>query len=121
MTPAPDRPETIEVRISETSVCPRCAIPVLLSARYPHAWSNRAGEQVNGHKETALCGSCDMSDPAARPLLAALLCADGRPVAPRLDEAFAGLVLDWLAIVRDRTPNRADLDAEEARWRAGDL
>ncbi|MEV7776969.1 DUF6300 family protein [Kitasatospora sp. NPDC088351] len=107
------------MRTSQTPPCPRCAAPVLLTARYPHAWRNRSGKRVAGFKETVLCRSCDVSDPAAGELLALL--SDDGPLTPAAFEAFSGLVRDWLDAVRDRAPNRAELDAQEARWRAGEL
>ncbi|MCX5346024.1 DUF6300 family protein [Streptomyces atratus] len=110
----------VELRTSGTSPpCPRCDTPVLLMARYPHTWRNRAGERIDGLKETVLCRSCDTSTPAAGELLA-LFAADGQLSAVHR-EALDKLVHDWLNAVRDRTPNRADLDSQEARWRDGKL
>lgn len=97
-------------------VCARCTAPALLSARYPHTWHNTSGAPVEGLRETVLCGTCDTDDPAAERLLA-LLAEDGPPQPARL----AGLIDDWLTDVRHSTPDPAALDAEEARWRAGDL
>ncbi|WP_225859272.1 DUF6300 family protein [Streptomyces albicerus] len=110
----------VELRISVAPPpCPRCETPVVLVARYPHTWRNRAGERIDGLKETVLCRSCDTDDPAAGELLA-LFAADGQ-LSAVCREAFDRLVHDWLNVVRDRTPNRANLESEEARWRAGEL
>ncbi|MDO0934238.1 DUF6300 family protein [Streptomyces sp. DG2A-72] len=110
----------VELRTSGTAPpCPRCDTPVVLVARYPHAWRNRAGQRIDGLKESVLCRSCDANDPAAGELLA-LFAADGQLSAVRR-EAFDKLVHEWLNVIRDRTPNRTDLSSEEARWRAGEL
>jgi len=109
----------IELLMSKTPPCPRCEVPVLLAARYPHAWCNQAGEHVGGLKESVLCRSCDTGDPAAAGLLE-LFTRDGQLSAAHLT-AFGALVQHWLDTVRNRTPDRAALDAEEARWRAGEL
>ncbi|SMQ17314.1 hypothetical protein SAMN06272771_3711 [Streptomyces sp. Ag82_O1-12] len=97
-------------------VCARCAAPALLAARYPHTWHNGSGERVEGLKESVLCGTCDTDDPAAAALLT-LLTEDGPQPPTRLTDA----VDDWLATVSHRTPDPAALDAEESRWRSGDL
>ncbi|MFF2409675.1 DUF6300 family protein [Streptomyces sp. NPDC058092] len=117
--PRARRIEAIELRLSETPPCPRCEAPVLLVARYPHAWCNRVGERIDGLKEAVLCRSCDTRDLEAGGLLA-LFAGGGQLDAANL-EAFGRLVHDWLNVVRDRVPNRADLEAEETRWRAGEL
>jgi ribosomal protein S27AE len=109
----------IELLMSKTPLCPRCTAPVLLAARYPHVWCNQAGEHVDGLKESVLCRSCDAGDPAAAGLLA-LLTHDGQLNAASLT-AFGRLVQHWLDAVRHRAPDRAALDSEEARWRAGEL
>ncbi|MEU0190214.1 DUF6300 family protein [Streptomyces afghaniensis] len=97
-------------------VCARCATSALLAARYPHAWRNSSGERVEGLRESVLCGSCDADDPAAAALLA-LLAEDGPP----LPADLADVVDAWLARVRHRVPDPFALDAQEARWRAGEL
>ncbi|MFG2141021.1 DUF6300 family protein [Streptomyces sp. NPDC048650] len=119
MTPRAEERAAGALRMSGTPPCPRCETPVLLVARHPHAWRNRTGERVDGLRETVLCRSCDTTDPAAGGLLA-LFAGDGPLDAAHL-EAFGGLLHDWLNAVRDRAPNLADLDAEEARWRTGEL
>ncbi|MEU9624579.1 DUF6300 family protein [Streptomyces sp. NPDC048155] len=65
MTPRTDAPAEIELRTSGTPPpCPHCEAPVPV-ARYSRAWRNRAGEWPDGLKETVLCRSCDINDPAA--------------------------------------------------------
>ncbi|MFB7494410.1 DUF6300 family protein [Streptomyces sp. NPDC056161] len=120
MTPRAGRAVPVELRISRTPPCPRCAAPVALVVRHPHTWRNRAGARVGGCKETALCGTCDRDDPLAARLLSLLARSAGTSGA-HLDEAVGGLLLDWLDAVRARVPCEADLGAEEARWRAGTL
>ncbi|MFF2808699.1 DUF6300 family protein [Streptomyces sp. NPDC058000] len=121
MKPTPDRPDPIALRTADPASppCPRCRTPVLLVARYPHTWHNRSGQPIHGLKESVLCASCDPDDPAAAGLLA--LFADGGHPTPTTPDALGPHLHTWLAAVRHRTPRRADLDAEEARWRAGDL
>ncbi|PJN38123.1 hypothetical protein CG747_24890 [Streptomyces sp. CB02959] len=121
MTPAPDLPHPIALRAADPAPppCPRCRTAVLLVARYPHTWHNRSGEPVHGLRESVLCASCDPDDPAAAGLLA--LFADGGLPAPATPDALGPHLRTWLAAVRRRAPHRADLDAEEARWRAGEL
>ncbi|MFE7316942.1 DUF6300 family protein [Streptomyces sp. NPDC057555] len=141
MTPETDRPAsaTPHLPASAPPPCPRCLTPALLVARYPHSWHNRSGTRVDGLRESVLCRSCDAEDPAADGLLAHLAGvgteadtdagttadtaadADADRPAPPAPGAFTAHLETWLAAVRQRTPDRAGLDAEEARWRAGEL
>ncbi|MFE9611693.1 DUF6300 family protein [Streptomyces sp. NPDC006012] len=114
MTLRAGRPVRVELRISRTPPCPRCAAPFALVARHPHVWYNRAGARVDGLKETALCGSCDGDGPVAGRLLSLLARSAGES-GSHLDEAFGGLLLDWLDAVRARMPSEADPGAEEPR------
>ncbi|MER5539970.1 DUF6300 family protein [Streptomyces mirabilis] len=121
MTTLAEAMRPIELKTTNTPpVCPGCNAPVLLVARYPSAWCNQSGKRIDGFKESVLCRRCDTNNPAAGRLLA-LFNADGELSTVADGEAFGELVCDWVNSVRHRTPNLADLDSEEARWRADEL
>ncbi|MFF4097742.1 DUF6300 family protein [Streptomyces sp. NPDC001834] len=119
MTPPSGHARNTDVRSAALPPCRRCGSPALLTARYPHSWLNRAGDQVVGIKETILCPGCDANDPAATELLALLgrMSHDDVEHLATLDT----LAHAWLETIRHRTPDPADLDDEASRWRTGDL
>ncbi|MFI6349587.1 DUF6300 family protein [Streptomyces sp. NPDC050560] len=127
--PATGEHGAVELRVCGTvPPCPRCGAPLLLVARYPHTWHNRAGRPVPGFREAPLCRSCDNDTPAGADLLALLALIDGGGRAADAGagvaaerERFGSLVHAWLDTVRERTPETGDLAGEESRWWAGDL
>ncbi|WEB38313.1 DUF6300 family protein [Streptomyces yunnanensis] len=119
MTSTTGHVHLIDVRTAALPPCQRCGAAVLLSARYRHSWENRAGAAVTGFKETALCPTCDADDPAAAGLLALL--GQVRHLDAAHLTALGELVPAWLEAIRQRTPDPAELAAEEALWRAGEL
>ncbi|MFD4764043.1 DUF6300 family protein [Streptomyces sp. NPDC058439] len=87
-----------------------------LTPHAPDATGRRTDRWTQG---AVLCQSCDTNSPAAGEPLK-LFAADGQ-LSGVHREAFDKLVHDWLNAVHDRTPNQADLDSQEVRWRAGKL
>ncbi|WP_438489103.1 DUF6300 family protein [Streptomyces sp. S186] len=125
MTAGAERPATVTLRMpaSAPPPCPRCDTPVLLVARYPHSWHNRSGARVDGFRESVLCAGCDTGDPAAEGLLA-LFAGVGHEGEVGCGASEFAVRLDaWLTAVRRRVPQQAAraAEAEEARWRAGEL
>ncbi|MYT28853.1 MULTISPECIES: DUF6300 family protein [unclassified Streptomyces] len=130
-TAGAERPATVTLRMptSAPPPCPRCGTPVLLVARYPHCWHNRSGARVDGLRESVLCPGCDSGDPAADGLLALFTGAEAGTETgidrhgPAVPGEFASRLDAWLTAVRRRVPHEAAraAEAEEARWRAGEL
>ncbi|MER6047850.1 DUF6300 family protein [Streptomyces sp. NPDC001793] len=125
MTPGAERPAAVTLRTpaSAPPPCPRCDTPVLLVARYPHSWHNRSGARVDGLRESVLCAGCDRGDPAADALLALFTEVGTEGETGGRDGEFGVRLGAWLTAVRRRAPRRAAraAEAEEARWRAGEL
>ncbi|UNO38561.1 DUF6300 family protein [Streptomyces sp. MST-110588] len=109
----------VDVRAAALPPCARCGCPDALTVRYPHSWRNRNGADVTGFKETVLCPVCEANDPATTKLLTLLRRIGHRDAEHRT--ALDALAHEWLDGIGHRGPDPAALDAEEARWRAGDL
>ncbi|MFE6689385.1 DUF6300 family protein [Streptomyces sp. NPDC057743] len=125
MTPDTGRPTAVTLRLptSAPPPCPRCRAPVLLVARHPHSWHNGSGVRVDGLRESVLCAGCDADDPAAEGLLAVVAGIGGGDgaLAVTAAGAFVARLESWLTAMRHRAPDLDALDAEEVRWRAGEL
>ncbi|MEV5264802.1 DUF6300 family protein [Streptomyces werraensis] len=111
--------EHFHVKVDHLPDCGRCGARTFLMARYPHSWDNRAGEAVNGYRETALCPICHYDQPEAHELLIRL--QNSPDAGAEVIASCAGLVAAWIEAERQRQVDPVALERELAAWHAGEL
>ncbi|WP_104860753.1 MULTISPECIES: DUF6300 family protein [unclassified Streptomyces] len=111
--------QEVVLRLADPPPCARCGSATLFQAEFPHSWKNASDQEVTGIRAVVLCPACDRGEPSADALLA-LFSVDGQLTEKNLT-VFNDLATAWIDVVRSKSVDMKDLDAEHEAWRRGEL
>ncbi|MGW3188310.1 DUF6300 family protein [Streptomyces ardesiacus] len=112
--------DEITVRVDQVPPCARCGGAALLRVRFGHAWTNTAGQLVEGFREADLCPACDSGRTPADDLLALFAVAEKIPLT-RMAELGCRVVA-WVESLHQLRVDMARLRSEEHAYRhSGEL